>query len=488
MIVEILKKYRPIWALDHALALMDWDIETHMPRLGAGPRGFSQAQLSLIKQQRYRELMPSVTKAGTQADLTDQERGILRVISRDANYFLKVPESLIEDLQQTTTKATVVWREARKKSDYSLFEPHLEKIIALKRQEADLLGYEKNPYDAHLNLFEEGLTCEDIERVFSSLVDELRTLLNKITSAESFPHLHELESVKYQQSAMANVNLETLRLLNMPSDSFRTDVSVHPFTSGIAIGDVRITTRYEGRDFRESLFSLIHECGHALYELQLDPSMEYTPLGHLTSLGVHESQSRFWENSIGRSREFVKLIYPILTKNLSFVSRFKDDEVYKYFNVVRPSPIRVAADEVTYNLHIALRYEIEKRLILTELEVAEIPSAWNELMEKFVGVTPENDSMGVLQDIHWSNGYFGYFPTYTLGNIVAGMLYPKLSEELNLSRTISNGDFSKVKEWLRQNIHRYGATYSPKELLKRTFGREYDTQPLLRYLEDKYLV
>jgi carboxypeptidase Taq len=484
---EVVEKYKPIWALDHAAALMEWDIETYMPVGGAKPRGFAQAQLTLMKQERTMNLSSLVTKAEKQSDLTDYDKGVLRVVKRDLDYFTRVPPSLLEDLQRTTTEGTVVWREARKKSDFGKFKPYLEKMFELKRQEAEKLGYEGHRYDALLDRFEEGLTTKDVDRVFSSLVPNLKRILKKVLEGGKFPSSHPLEAIAYDEAAMKRVNEEALRILKMPERTFRMDVSTHPFTTGMATEDVRITTRYERKSFKDTLFSAIHESGHAIYELQVDPSLDYTPLGHTISLGVHESQSRFWENFVGRSREFTRLIYPALTKNLPFVARHSEDDVYSYFNMVRPSLIRVDADELTYNFHIVLRYELEKKLIGGEVRVDEAPALWKDMMEEFVGIRPQNDGVGVLQDVHWSGGLIGYFPTYSLGNVIGGMIYNRIQKDIDVRKTIEAGELTQLKAWLREHIHKLGATYSPKELQMRELGETYNPDHLVHYLEGKYL-
>lgn len=487
LVEQILESYKPIWALDHASSLLGWDVETYMPLQGSRSRGFAQAQLALIKQERVTSLDGMIERATKEGGLSDYEKGILRVIKRDLNYFKKVPPKLIEDLQRTSTEATVVWRDARKKSDYATFQSYLEKIIELKKQEADKLGYVGHPYNALLDMYEEELTINDVDRVFSALVPGLKNVLSKIIADKTYVSSHPLEAVEYEQQAMTRVNQETMRLLKMPEKTFRMDISTHPFTSSMSLEDVRVTTRYEGKSFRDSLYSTIHECGHAIYDLQIDPSLEYTPLSRAASLGIHESQSRFWENFVGRSREFTKLVYPILKKYLPFVSGYSEEEIYKYFNVVRPSLIRVEADEVTYNFHIVVRYEMEKALIGGKVSVSEIPSLWNDKMEEFLGVRPKNDAEGVLQDVHWSGGGMGYFPTYTLGNIIGGMIYNKIRKDLDIAKTVQRGELGLIKNWLREQIHKLGATYSPKELQTKIFGETYNPEHLLEYLEHKYL-
>jgi len=487
VIQQIVDSYKPIWALNHAMGLFEWDLETFMPLDGARSRGLAWAQLALMRQQRVLRLTGTVSEAGKLGDLNDYEKGIVRTIKRELDYCTKVPPDLIERLQRTATEATVVWREARKKSDFALFAPYLEKIVALKREEADKLGYEGHPYNALLDIYEEGLTIGDVDRVFARLLPNLKMILGKVQSEGSFPPTHQLEDISYDEDAMKRVNKEILQILGMPDRTFRMDVSTHPFTTGLSLDDVRITTRYEGKSFRDTIFSVIHESGHALYDLQMDHGLEYTPLVGGVSLGMHESQSRFWENFVGRSREFTKLIYPVLRKNLSFMSQFSEDDVYKYFNLVRPSLIRVEADEVTYNFHIMVRYEVEKKLIGGEAAVSEVPAIWDDMMEQYVEVRPKNLAEGALQDVHWSDGMIGYFPTYSLGNIIAGMVYSRLSRDMDVQDIVRQGDMARIKTWLGENIHRWGSTFSPKELQRRVLGDVYNSEHLVKYLEEKYL-
>jgi len=484
---ELLSAYKPIWALNHASAIFEWDSETYMPIEGAKSRGFAQAEIALMKQEHMKNLEHSIVKVQKLPELGDHEKGVLRVLGRELEYYQKVPPWLIEELEKVTAEATVVWRAARKKSDFSIFKPFLEKIVTLKQTEADKLGYTGHPYNALLNLFEEDLTTDDVDRMFSGLIPETKKILEKVVSNSIFPSTHPLEDMEYEQDAMKKVNLEVLRFLEMPEQTFRMDVSTHPFTVGMSLEDVRITTRYEGKSFRESMYSVIHECGHALYDLQIDRSLEYTPIAGGTSLGVHESQSRFWENIVGRSRDFTRLIYPMLKSHLRFLSTYDEDEVYRYFNMVRPNTIRVAADELTYNFHILLRYEIEKKLVAGDVLVEDAPSLWNEMMEKYLGIKPKSASEGILQDVHWSGGMIGYFPTYSLGNVLSGMLLERLQKDIELGSTVRDGKLNVVKNWLREHVHKWGATYSPKELQGKLFGDQYVPKPLVRYLERKYL-
>lgn len=476
-----------MWAINHSLAVLGWDTETHMPEAGARPRGIASGQLAVMVQRATIELDGLVGKAEKAKDLDDTERGVVRVLRRSLDYFLKVPPKLVDEIQRVTTEATVVWRTARKKSDFKLFRPHLDKIIQLERKVADKLGYEKHPYNALLNLFEEGFTVRDADAVYSRLIPESKKILAKVASAGVYPQKHPLESKKYETAAMERVNEGVVEMLKMPKEKFRMDVSTHPFTTGIARDDVRITTRYEGVNFKATLFATIHESGHAIYHLGIDKKLAYAPTGDGASYGIHESQSRFWENVVGRSREFVGLVDPLLRKNLPFLSGYDDEQLYYYFNTVRKSFIRVEADELTYNFHTALRYEVEKKAIAGEAKVAELPELWNDTFEEYLGMRPKNDAEGVLQDVHWSGGSFGYFATYTLGNVVLGMIWHKMKDGELVRGAVGRGDLMELRGWLGREIHRYGATYAPKDLQMRVFGEAYNPERLLKYLNTKFV-
>jgi len=483
---EILEKYRAIWALNHASQLMRWDLETYMPQEGAAARGASLSELSILMQKFTLELQPYVNSANKLKDLTDEEKGLLRVIGRRIDYYSKVPSELISQIQKATTEARVVWRNARAKSDFSLFKPHLERLLELKKEEGEKLADGKDAYDALLDQSEEGLSSSIMDSIFSTLIPSLKQLVSKVAASKYFPGKHELEDVKYDVNAMAALNSDILSLLKMPASRFRMDVSTHPFTISFDVNDVRITTRYEGKDFKSSMYSTIHESGHAIYELQVSQELSYTPLARGVSSGFHESQSRFWENVIGRSSGFIELIQPYIKKHLSFTSKYDSESLFRYVNTVRPSLIRVDADELTYNFHIALRYHVEKKLFKDEAKVSEVPELWNDTIEEYLGIRPKNDAEGCLQDIHWSHGGFASFPNYTVGNVIAGMCYQRISNEIDMSDIIAKGKLQNIKDWLRDNIHQYGAVYSPQELQKKVFGKLYDPKPLLQYLSSKF--
>lgn len=491
IIKEILRKYRVIWAIGHASALMGWDLEVCMPPAGVKERSAASAELGVLSQKLLLdpEFVSLVEKAAEAELANDYERGLVRVLKREIDRMRKIPPEVLHELIKTTGEAQVVWREAKQRSDFGMFRPYLEKIVELERRIAEYLGYEEHPYDALLDFYEEGVRVKDLDPVFQQLEPELRKIIEKVLSEGRFPQWHPLEDLPYRKEDLKELNLATLELLGYPlGERARLDESTHPFTQSIGVNDVRITTRYEGKDFRRSYLAVIHEFGHALYELQIDERLAMTPLATGASLGIHESQSRFWENIIGRSRAFVTAVYPLIEKHLPFVSGYGPDEVFLYFNVVRPSLIRVEADEVTYNMHIILRYRLEKALIEGSMDVSDLPSAWNDLMDKLLGVRPRNDAEGVLQDIHWSMGSIGYFPTYTLGTLAAAQIAGAAEKELgSLEELVREKGFGRLREWLREKIHRWGATYPPKELLRRVVGSEYSAEPFIGYIRGKYL-
>jgi carboxypeptidase Taq len=487
VVTEILERYRKVWGINHSMAVMGWDTETHMPEGGAKPRGMASGQLAMLTQKATIELDGLVRKAEKAKDLDDFEKGVVRVLRRSLDYYLKVPPKIVEELQRVTTEATVVWRSARKKSDFKLFQPHLEKIVKLQREVAEKLGYQKHPYDALLDLYEEGFTVKDADAVYSKFIPASKKLLAKVAAGGVYPSKHPLESVKYDTAALERVNEGIVKMLKMPGNRFRMDVSTHPFTVQIATDDVRVTTRYEGVNFKSTLFSTIHESGHALYGLGIDEKLAYTPVGDGASYGNHESQSRFWENLVGRSREFVKLLDPLLKANVSFLNGYDDEQLYYYFNTVRKSFIRVDADELTYNFHTALRYEVEKKAIAGDVKVSELPSLWNDTFDEYLGMRPKTDADGVLQDVHWSGGSFGYFATYTLGNVVVGMIWHKMNDGELVRSALEKGDIEELKEWLRSRIHRHGQVYAPKALQRKVFGEAYNSDRLIQYMNSKFL-
>lgn len=488
---QIIEAYKPMWSLKHATSLMGWDFETYMPKEGTEERGMADSQLHMLYKDLLlkKEFIVLVESAKKLKSLGDVEKGIVRVLDREITKQAKIPKELTEAESLARIRGNMVWREARTKSDFKMFEPHLKKMIEIKKQMAAKWGYEKHPYNALLDIFEEQLTVEDLDKVFGVLTPRIQKLLKKLVDSNSpFCKENNLGKLKYDIKKVDDLNHDILTLLQYNMNRFRMDTSTHPFTETMGLNDVRITTRYEGVDFKKTIFSTIHEAGHALYNLQCDQSLSFTPIEGGTSLGLHESQSRFWENIMCRGIHFVQLISPLIRKQVNFANQTTDDELYLYFNNVRADYIRVDADEVTYNLHIAVRYEIEKKIFGDELSISEIPEFWNDRMEELLGVRPNKDSQGVLQDTHWSSGLFGYFPTYTLGNLISAIIASKMYKDLGeYEKNIKMGDFSPIRKWLRSKIHQYGSTYAPKVLLDKSLNEGYNPDYFVTYLETKYL-
>jgi carboxypeptidase Taq len=488
---QILDAYKPIWSLNHAISLMGWDFETYMPRKGTEERGVADSQLHLLHKELLlnKDFVGLVESAKKLENLNDQEKGIVRVLNREITKQIKIPKELTEAESLERIRGNMAWRQAREKSDFMMYAPHLKKMIEIKKQIADKIGYEKHPYDALLDTFEEELTVDDLDKVFGVLTPRIQKVLKKLVdSGSTFCKESKLGKSKYDIQKIDELNHDILTLLQYDMERFRIDVSTHPFTESMGLNDVRITTRYEGTDFKKSISSTIHEAGHALYNLQCDQSLSVTPLEGGSSLALHESQSRFWENIVGRSLPFVQLLAPLIRKQVSFANQVTDDELYLYFNNVKADYIRVDADEVTYNLHIAIRYEIEKKIFGDELSVSEIPEFWNDRMEQLLGVRPTKDSQGVLQDTHWSSGLFGYFPTYTLGNLVSAIIASKMHKDLeDYGEDIKKGNFKPIREWLRLKIHQHGSVYAPKVLLNKNFNEGYNPDYFVTYIETKYL-
>lgn len=490
IIKTVIEKYRKIWAVTHCISLMGWDSETYMPREGVKERSVANAEMSTLYQELLlgEEFVSLVERASNMNDLNPYEAGTIRVLRREITKMKKLPPELIYELEKTTSEAFQVWRVSREEDKFDPFVPYLRKILELNREMADKLGYDENPYDALLDLSEEGLHTKDVKSMFDNLSPALKGILTKVNNEGYFSKKHTLEDKKYDETGMKRVNDMVLELLQYPRNRARIDVSPHPFTIGFGLNDVRITTRYEGYDFKRSLFSTIHEFGHATYELQIDTDLDMTPIGTGVSLGIHEGQSRFWENVVGRSPAFAGLIKPLLDSELKITTNYSAEELYRYFASVRSSLIRTEADEVTYNLHIALRFNLELKLINGELSVEELPQAWAEKSESLLGVKPRNYADGVLQDVHWSHGSFGYFPTYTLGNVVASMVARKMAGDIGkVQDLIVDKGITEIKNYLKSNLHSYGATYAPKDLLQKVFGYSYNPSDLTDYLENKYI-
>ncbi len=490
IIKEILNRYDMIASLESLRALADWDLNTYMPEKASEDRGFvlGKTEVLIKKFLLDKEFLKLIKKGEKEKNLNDYEKAILRVLKRKIQIYQKLPDKFIEEFNEVTNKAQIVWRKAKQENDFKSFQPHLEKIVELIKKEAEYLGYQKHPYDALIDLYEEGWTKDDFENFFGNIKDKLKELLLKIQKSRFYQDHHPLEDEKYQKEKMEKLNYEVLKILNFDPKRSRLDIAPHPFEISISLNDVRITTWYHQKDFRRSLSAVIHEFGHSLYELNIDPRLKFTPLQDGVSYGVHESQSRFWENVIGRNKEFLRKIWPLAKKYLEFLKKYSFEDFVLYFNLVRPELIRVEADEVTYHFHIILRFELEKELIEEKIKVKELPEIWREKMKEYLNLEPKTDREGVLQDIHWSMGAFGYFPTYSLGTFLSGLWLSSIEKDLGTIEKILKKEQGLVllQTWLKNKIYRYGRTYPSKELIYKVTKQEFSPQAFLHYLHQKY--
>lgn len=478
--------------LTRAAAVLGWDQQTYMPPGGAEARGEQLATLSKLAHELFvsdetGRLLEEAERAVDGMDPDSTEVALVRVVRHDYDLETKLPSALVEAIARETTRAHEVWVKAREQNDYNAFAPTLERIYDLMRQKAEALGYEDRMYDALLDQFEPGMKTAEVAEVFGGLRGELVPFVQQV-----FERLdavdHSMLHIPYDVEKQADFGLEVVKQLGYDFNRGRQDKAVHPFTTNFSINDVRITTRYMPEYLPSALFSSVHESGHALYEQGSDQSLENTVLAGGVSLGVHESQSRLWENLVGRGRPFWQHFYPLLQKTFPEQLGHVDlDAFYRAINFVSRSLIRVEADEVTYNLHIMLRFEMENDLLEGKLAFKDAPDAWNSKMEQYLGVTPPTNREGILQDVHWSSGLVGYFPTYALGTLLSVQYWDKaLADVPSIPDDIAQGNFSTLLEWLRTNIHQHGRKYWPADLTQRVTGEPLQYHSFMRYLRDKY--
>lgn len=477
------------------LSLLHWDQETYMPEGSITPRSEQISLLStLIHEEKtskqFKTLLEKLVFLPSGKPkikgLSKAKLAILREWHKEFIRETKLPASFVTTFSQVTSESSQIWASAKKANNFKLFAPFLTKIIGLCRQKADILGFEEHPYDALLEGYEPCMTTNRVGQIFTGLKKELTALLKKITKAKQIEDrfLH----AKIEDETQIAISRALLSHLPMEKGYTRLDLSSHPFSTALHPHDSRITTRILPKAFMSNIFSILHEAGHSMYEMGLPLNHWGTPLCEAASLSVHESQSRFWETLIGRSLPFWKSFYPDLKKALpKHLKTIPLERFYRAINKVTPSFIRVEADEVSYCLHVILRFEIEKQLISGTLQVADLPEAWNAQMKEIFGITPPNDTMGCLQDIHWSLGDFGYFPTYALGNILAAQFFTAFAKEhSSWEEQIASGDLSFVRKWLKSNIHGWGKMYNADQLAKRVTGKPLGEDAYCSYLKSKY--
>lgn len=484
---ELLKKMR---AYEEALGVLYWDLRTGAPKKGVESRSEAIGILStelfqLSTSDRMGELLNTLSDPSAFPSLTRTMQRSVEEGRREYERSKKIPPKLYQEYVIVTSQAESVWEEAKPKNDFALFRPYLEKIVDYTVQFVDLWGYEGNKYNTLLDSYEPGMTVAKLDEVFGELRKRLVPLVAAI--GEKTP----LDTSFMQRSVPLNRQKELceamLREMGYDFAAGRLDPTAHPFATGLSPGDVRVTTKYIEDDLKYALFSTIHEGGHALYEQNISMELLGTNLCTGTSMGIHESQSRLWENMIARSSQFWNRYYADLQRIVPEFADVPEEQFYLAVNEVKPSLIRTEADELTYNLHIMIRYELEKQLVNGELKVADLPRIWNEKYEEYLGVTPSDDTHGVLQDVHWAGGGFGYFPSYSLGNMYAAQMMDAMKRVLPAyDDYIGRGELAPIKEWLTEKVYRHGRVLTPTDVIKNASGSELDPTYLTDYLESKY--
>lgn len=474
--------------LQFAAAVLGWDQEVYMPSKGFTHRGRQLATLAtqaheLLTNDNYGNLLQQLAAA---TDLTDVQQNNVRLSFEDYEKNKKLPPSFIEAITMQTSASYNAWLQARNENNYEVYALQLAKMIDLKKQQAQYYGYKAHPYDALLDEYEKGATVAMLDPVFAKVKEQLPPLLDKIKNTtqvnNDFLHRH------FPKQEQWDFSIDVLKKMGYDFSAGRQDYAEHPFTTSFTPEDVRITTRVDEDNFASLLWSSIHEGGHALYEQGLPVSQYGMPLGAAASLGIHESQSRLWENCVGRGYAFWEFFYPHLQQYFSQqLGGVALKDFYKGINQVKPSLVRTEADEITYHFHVLIRYEIEKALIEGSLQTKDIPVTWNDLYYKYLGIRPDTDKAGVLQDVHWSHGMFGYFPTYSLGSFYAAQFFEQAGKDIpGLTAQLQSGDLAPLLQWLRGHIHEYGRRYTSEELCKKITGKGLDFASFMQYAEKKY--
>ncbi|MFF2479435.1 carboxypeptidase M32 [Paenibacillus sp. NPDC058071] len=482
---------RKIKSYEEALGVLYWDLRTGAPRKGMDARSEAIGNLSgdMFKLQTSEELganLADLERPEAFAQLSEIEQRLVTETRKDYDRSVKIPPKLYQEYVVLAAQSENKWEEAKANNDYAAFQPYLEKVIDYTQQFIDLWGAKATRYDTLLDQYEPGMTTAELDRVFGGLREQLVPLVSAIAESPHKPDTSFLQQT-FSKAAQKDYSLFILGQMGYDFEAGRLDESVHPFATGLNPGDVRITTRYLENDVTSALFGTIHEGGHALYEQNIMSELIGTPLCTGTSMGIHESQSRFWENVIGRSKPFWERYYADLQQRFPGQLTVPVDSFYSATNVVEPSLIRIEADELTYNLHIIIRYEIEKLIFNGGAKASELPEIWNAKYKEYLGVEPASNAEGVLQDVHWSGGMFGYFPSYSLGNMYAAQIADTMERELpDFWSLVGRGELHPIKDWLTERIYKYGKLRTPSELINAVTGKSLDSSYLVRYLENKY--
>lgn len=486
---QLKKRLRTVYCLREASALLSWDQETGMPPGAAGARAeqlsaLSEAAHDLFVADETGELLEAA--AQEIQDPEGEDAHLVRRARREFQRETRLPRELVSELAEATSRAQGVWARAKGQQDFSLFAPELTRVLDLTRQVAGCHGYEEHPYDALLEGYEPGMRTSRLRPLFQGLRGRLVELVRRVAEAPQLDDapLRQVFEVSRQREYVQGL----AGALGYDFNRGRIDQSEHPFCISMSTRDVRITNAFDEDFLGRSIFGTLHETGHALYEQGSPERFLHGPLEGGCSMGVHESQSRLWENLVGRGRAFWVHHYPGLVATFpQQLSRFSLDDFHRAINRVQPSLVRVEADEVTYNLHIMLRFELELALLEGSLQVREIPEAWNAAMQEYLGLVPPHDGLGCLQDVHWSLGLFGYFPTYTLGNLLAAQLWERIQSDLpGVEEELEAGNLEALRGWLGEKVHSWGARLTPEELIRQATGRDLEPEPFLTYLEKKF--
>ncbi|MFW6040978.1 MAG: carboxypeptidase M32 [Thermoplasmatota archaeon] len=487
---DLIKYSKKLRNIENAIYLLAWDERTYMPKGAVDGRSKTKAELSQMYHEKMtsdkmKKMIDELNKRSVNDSLDDIQRAAVREMTRGFDRRYKIPDELIREIAVTSSKGQSAWDVAKEKSDFDHFLPYLKKHVELQQEKAGYIGYENEPYDALIDGYEPGFTAKKIKNIFDPMKKKLSNFVDSIIDSSKIIGEGVFEGKSFDIEKQKILSEEIAKDFGYDFEHGRLDETTHPFTMGMD-DDVRITNRYDDSNL-SSLYSLMHETGHALYEQGLPEEWYGHPLGKRISMGYHESQSRMWENFVGRSEEFMDYLYPKLVKSFPSLKEHTKQEFYEAINQVKPSFIRVDADEVTYNLHIALRFDIELGFFRDEIEAGEADVVWQNKMDEYLGIVPEDPAEGVLQDIHWSSSQFGYFPSYALGNLYASQIFDTALEGIStLPKDISGGRFNSLREWLRDEIHSHGRRYLAEEMTNKLTGETLSEDYYLTYLKEKY--
>jgi carboxypeptidase Taq len=474
--------------LNSALSTLYWDARVSIPKKGMPYRGEVLGFLSseMYKRQTSKMMKEFIDYFINNEEADDITKAMADRAKKEYDRSMLIPEERYRAYVIAVSDSEAAWEHAKEKADFSVFQPHLKKLISFNREFIGYWGYEDSKYDKLLDYYEPGITVKELDVIFAELKDAIIALLDRIKSSSSKPSNAFLKS-DYPIDAQRKLCDAVLKNMGYDLEAGRVDVSVHPFTATLGHNDVRITTHYYEKEFQSALFSSIHEGGHAIYEQNISEELTGMMLKTGASMGIHESQSRLYENIIGRSRAFWTYFYPETQQLFPQFKTVPLDIFYKGINVVQPSLIRIEADELTYSLHIIIRYELEKAIFNGDVSAEELPALWNKKYKEYLGVEPQNDAEGILQDMHWSSGNFGYFPSYALGNLYGAQFMHALKKNMpDIAQRIAKGDLLSLNEWLKKNIHQHGAVYLPEELIEKVTGEKLTATYFIDYLNDKY--